>query len=377
MAGNSSRYKPHDTTKRVNKVLDLVNGLPLYKYSLDILSKYSNDIILVVNQDNYNFVLSDVSSKYKVIVGGNTRGESSYKAILEAKGEFVLIHDGARPLITRKLVDAMLYNINDTTHSIICIKKQTSALFDLKIGAEVMDRENYYIIETPQIFNKEIIKEAYLRDLDNNLRYNDDLSVYLKYYPSSNVYFYNNEELNIKVTVSSDLDSVDKILSQRKLVYGTSYDVHQLVQNRPLILGGIKLDYPLGLLGVSDADVISHAIASAILGSLGKRDLGYYFNDQDIVNIGVKSSKILKNIYNIMVRSNYYINNIDVMVILQAPKIATKIEQMCQYYMKLLNINRRQISIKATTNEYLGLIGQSKAIAVKCIVSLRSGNNDR
>ncbi|MDR2867632.1 MAG: 2-C-methyl-D-erythritol 2,4-cyclodiphosphate synthase [Acholeplasmatales bacterium] len=369
MAGEGLRFGSHKTMTKINQV-------PLYQYSLAILRKFSRDVVLVVNQEDYLEVLNAVDDDIKVIIGGTSRGESSLNGIRATSQEWVLIHDAARPLITSSLISNLIQSFDESIDGIIVSRNSDSVIYNQKTQEEGQ-KEDYLIIETPQIFRRELILAAYYQDLDHNLNFADDLRVYLKYHDSSRLKFFLQREPNNKLTWSEDLRLIKSLLLRRDMRIGNSYDVHALVEGRELILGGITIPYHLGLFGVSDADCLSHAIGNAILGALGEKDLGYYFNDQDPDNKGIKSSKILKYIYNIMGKHGYFINNIDVMIILQAPKVAKYIDLMKKYYMKLLNINRHQIAIKATTNEYFGLIGEGQAIAVKCIISLQGDFNER
>lgn len=156
----------------------------------------------------------------------------------------------------------------------------------------------------------------------------------------------------------------------QKYRVGNGYDIHRLVENRRLILGGVEIPFNLGLLGHSDADVLTHAIMDAMLGALSLGDIGKYFPPSDQQYKDINSLELLKSVYELIRSKGYKINNIDTMVQAEAPKILKYSETMKENFSKILEINPDQVSIKATTMEGLGPIGESKAIAAHAIVLL-------
>lgn len=145
---------------------------------------------------------------------------------------------------------------------------------------------------------------------------------------------------------------------------GQGIDVHAFCKDRPLILGGVRIPYKLGLAGHSDADVAVHAIMDALLGAAGQGDIGQQFPDTDPQYTNISSLKLLGKVVQILQAKHYYIGNIDLTVIAQAPKIDPFIENMKQVLAPILKIPADSISIKATTSEQLGFIGRQEGIAV-------------
>ena len=148
---------------------------------------------------------------------------------------------------------------------------------------------------------------------------------------------------------------------------GHGYDVHKLVENRKLILGGVDIPHTKGLLGHSDADVLSHAIADSLLGAVGRRDIGYYFPDTDSRYHGISSLLLLKEVSNMLEEDGYCIGNIDCTLIAQAPKLSPYIEDMKNNIANALKILPKDINIKATTEENLGFTGRKEGIAAHAI----------
>lgn len=149
---------------------------------------------------------------------------------------------------------------------------------------------------------------------------------------------------------------------------GMSYDVHKLVKGTELIIGGVNIPYEKGLLGHSDADVLTHAIMDAILGAIGAGDIGKHFPDTDPLYKGASSLKLLEQVGKILDEEGYEIGNIDSTIIAQLPKMSPYIDQMRKTIAPILKIDVSQINIKATTEEGLGLTGQGEGISSQAIV---------
>lgn len=151
---------------------------------------------------------------------------------------------------------------------------------------------------------------------------------------------------------------------------GIGYDVHQFAQNRPLILGGVEIPHTHGLSGHSDADVLSHAIADAILGSLGLPDIGHYFPPTDASIEGISSLKILEKCRDLVQEHQATLNNVDSTLIAEAPKVLPHAEAMKENIAAALGITTHQIGIKATTNETMGFVGRKEGIAAMAIATV-------
>lgn len=154
---------------------------------------------------------------------------------------------------------------------------------------------------------------------------------------------------------------------------GIGYDVHRLVQDRPLVLGGVKIEHSSGLLGHSDADVLVHAIMDALLGALALGDIGKYFPDTDGAYKDCDSLILLEKVGQLVAQKGYQINNIDSTIIAQAPKLAPYLEIMRENIGRTLDVSGDCVSVKATTEEGLGFTGSEQGIAASAVVSLLKG----
>ena len=156
---------------------------------------------------------------------------------------------------------------------------------------------------------------------------------------------------------------------------GHGYDVHRLEEGADCWIGGIKLKHTKGAVGHSDADVVIHVICDALLGALNLRDIGFHFSDTDEKYKGINSKKLLKKVIDMVRGKNYEVNNIDVTIMAEYPKLSPHINEMQNILSKVMEIEKDLLSIKATTTEGLGFIGREEGIAATCVVLLRSDQN--
>lgn len=151
---------------------------------------------------------------------------------------------------------------------------------------------------------------------------------------------------------------------------GIGFDVHPLVKGESLILGGVDIPYEFGLAGHSDADVLTHALIDALLGAMGQGDIGQKFPDTDQRYRGINSLLLLEEISSLMVKKEYSVNNVDLIILAQAPKLVPFFRKMRNNFSRILQVEEPRINLKATTTERLGFIGRREGIAAQAIISL-------
>jgi 2-C-methyl-D-erythritol 2,4-cyclodiphosphate synthase len=152
---------------------------------------------------------------------------------------------------------------------------------------------------------------------------------------------------------------------------GIGYDVHRLIEGRPLILGGVKVPFERGLLGHSDADVLTHAVMDAILGAMGKGDIGRKFPDSESLYEGADSLGLLREVVEMMHEQGLTVNNLDATLIAQEPKLGPYLEEMCRQLSRVLGVNAEAVNVKATTTEGLGFCGRGEGMAACAVVTLK------
>jgi 2-C-methyl-D-erythritol 4-phosphate cytidylyltransferase/2-C-methyl-D-erythritol 4-phosphate cytidylyltransferase/2-C-methyl-D-erythritol 2,4-cyclodiphosphate synthase len=364
-AGTGSRAQLNQS-----KILYKVNGKPLFLYSVELFLSLGHQVILVVSKEDINEIRKYVTDEIKLVLGGKTRGESVMNGLREVQTPYVFIHDAARPLITKQAV-MEIEKVLQFQDAVLLAEKLTSALkkYNEK-ELTSMNRDDFILAQTPQAFLTEKIRYAYIR---NDKDYVDDISLYQAFYPEDKVKVVINTEPNTKATYPQDFSYIQMILKERdeNLRIGHSFDIHQLVENRPLILGGIQIPFEKGLLGHSDADVLLHAIAEAMLGALALGDLGSFYPDTDPAYKDIDSKRILKETNDLIRQKGYEIGNIDATVYAELPKLNPHIKNIKENISKLLSIRDDQISVKATTYEKMDAIGEQKAIASEAVVILK------
>jgi len=175
--------------------------------------------------------------------------------------------------------------------------------------------------------------------------------------------FIDGETLNNKITFREDINNI-------KTYFGIGFDIHRLIKDKKLYLGGIKIPFHSGLKGHSDGDVILHSIIDALLGAMRKRDIGIFFPDNKSKFKNIRSPKMLKPIIEILYKNNFYINNLDINLICEQPKVSKYRTKIINSLSNLLNLDKDLINLKGKTVEKLGLIGKEKAMACEVICSI-------
>ena len=237
------------------------------------------------------------------------------------------------------------------------VSSNDSIKYRMKNQIYNLKRNNALLTQTPQAFR---FKELYKFAKNEKKKITDEATLFIN--NNFKIKFIPGENQNNKITYLEDLKF-------SKTFYGIGFDIHKLVRNKKLYLGGIKIPFHSGLKGHSDGDVILHAIIDAILGAIRKKDIGTYFpNTKKFKNI--RSPKMLKPIIDDLYKSNFSINNLDINLICEQPKVSRFRDKIINSISKLTTLNKNQINIKGKTVEKLGLIGKEKAIACEVIVSI-------
>ena len=364
-AGKSNRFKSN-----IPKPYHKLGGKTLLEISLSKirLFKEIKKIVVVVNKNHKKYFKPLKIKNVKLIIGGDTRGESTFKALKFLVNQKylhkVLIHDAARPNFSVNLIKKIIIN-SKRFKVVIPVLKVQDALKEKKQNQFYnKKRDNFFTTQTPQLFN---LKEIYNLHKFKKYDYLDDDFSLLKSFDT--VKLIEGEKQNFKITDQNDFSSLKRNLKFNSYV-GIGFDVHRLVPKRPLFLGGLKIPSKLGTLGHSDGDPLLHAITDAILGACRMGDIGTLFSDKNKKFKNISSVIILKSIINKINFHNYYINNIDANIILQEPKLSKYKKKLLINVSKICKISSEKINIKAKTTEKLGVIGKEKAIAAEVILSV-------
>lgn len=374
-------------------------GKPALAHTLQALedSKAVDAVIVVTAKHQVDIAWRTVREygigKVKAVIpGGESRQASVWAGLRQAADiadvEIVVVHDGARPLVEAALIDEAVAAAR--LHGAVGVAvpvKDTIKVRDAEgFVASTPPREDLWAIQTPQAFKFDLLQEAHTRALAEHWMGTDDCM--LVEMLGHKVRLIEGSYRNIKLTTREDLVLATALLAgegedeEDELVYpsrllsprvGMGYDVHRLVEDRPLILGGVEIPYEKGLLGHSDADVLVHAIIDAILGGLAQGDIGQHFPDTDPKWRGANSLDLLRQIREQHILGDPLgpsINHVDCVIVAQRPKLAPYIGQMRTNIAQVLEIPIGRVAIKATTSEGLGLAGRGEGMIAQAVVTI-------
>jgi len=365
-AGDSKRLKSN-TPKPYNKV----NGKTLLEHSLDVFRDFRKikKTLIVYNKKHKKYLNKLSLKNILMIIGGKTRQESTFKALKKIKKigcNKVLIHDVARPFPSKKIINDIIINLKNY-HAVVPLIKINDATKRVKknIIFKNIQRNSLRFSQTPQGFTFKKIYEKHLKNI--NKSFDDDSALFTN--DDDKVVTISGSKKNLKITDKEDLN-IFKSLKKGKTYFGIGFDIHKLIKGRKLYLGGIKIPFAFGLQGHSDADPVLHALIDSLLGACKLGDIGKLFSNKNKKYKNIRSTILLKKVIELIKSKNFSINNIDINIITQKPKIKKYAKKMIDTISELCEINPSQINIKGKTTEKLGLIGKEKAIASEVIVSV-------
>ncbi len=375
-AGSGTRMGGNVTKQRL-----LLLGESIVHRSVRAFAKSSfiSEIVVVTRADEVDILkndLSDFEKPVRFVVGGACRAESSENGFLATSedSEYVMIHDAARCLITPEMIDFVARAVLEygaataSTPLADTLKRST----DGETVESTIPRQNLHVAQTPQAFSKEIYKRALAASKNAKIEITDDnmMAEMIGISP----YLVDTGRENIKITTPSDIDYAEYVLKKRENMkdfrIGHGYDVHKLVPDRPLIIGGVLIPYDKGLLGHSDADVLTHAVMDALLGAAALGDIGRHFPDTSEKYRGISSMILLERVRELLLENGYKVNNIDATLVLQSPKVAPYIDNMKKNIAAALSIEPSAVNVKATTEERLGFTGSGEGAAAHAVVTL-------
>ena len=315
-----------------------------------------------------------VTKLTRIVAGGNTRQQSVANglAALPTEATIVGIHDGARPLIDPDTVSAVIEVASECGAAAVAVPvKDTLKRTDEEgVIIDTPDRANLWRVQTPQVFDRAALCAAMEAAMAAGRDYTDDCQ--LMEAAGFSVRLVTGLDTNLKLTTPEDIRLAQALMAKETTAMriGHGYDVHRLVEGRDLILGGVKIEYEKGLLGHSDADVLTHAVMDALLGAAALGDIGKLFPDNDPAYKGADSIALLRRVVERVNEDGYKIGNIDATVLCQRPKLAPHIPQMREMIADACGVDVKYVSVKATTEEGLGFTGSGEGIAAHCVCLL-------
>ena len=365
-AGDSKRLK-----SSIPKPYQVINNNTLLEHSLKAFEniKKIRKTIIVYNRKHKKYLKKLALRNITIITGGKTRQESTFKALKKINKmncKKVLIHDCARPYPSRKLISGIINKLKNN-HAVVPIVKAYDATkrVEKNMIFKNIQRNSLRFSQTPQGFTFKKIYEKHEKNI--NASFDDDSALFTE--DDEKVVAINGSKTNLKITDREDLN-IFKSLKKGKIYSGIGFDIHKLIKGRKLFLGGIKIPFKLGLKGHSDADPVLHALIDSLLGATKLGDIGKLFSNKNKKYKNIRSTLLLKKVIRLIKSKNFSINNIDINVITQKPKIKKYSKKMIYTISQICGINISQINIKGKTSEKFGLIGKGKAIASEAISSV-------
>jgi 2-C-methyl-D-erythritol 2,4-cyclodiphosphate synthase len=284
----------------------------------------------------------------------------------------VVIHDAARPLVTDSLIRRTIDAAFEAGAAIAALRASDTVKRADAAGrvAETLPRDRIYLAQTPQAFRVEVLRHALTIAADAT----DEAA--LAEQAGHPVQLVEGDPRNLKITTADDLALAERLLGTAEAApnvgirIGNGYDLHRLVDGRPLVLGGVTIPFDKGLLGHSDADVICHAVTDAILGAAGAGDIGRHFPDSDAAWKDADSLDLLRRAAAIVAAAGYAVVNIDVVVVAERPKLAPHVDAIRARVAGAIGCDPPQVSVKGKTNEGVDSVGGGEAIAAHAVALL-------
>jgi 2-C-methyl-D-erythritol 4-phosphate cytidylyltransferase/2-C-methyl-D-erythritol 2,4-cyclodiphosphate synthase len=314
--------------------------------------------------------------RVRVVAGGERRQDSVAQAFdhVAAGTDVVLIHDAARPFVTRDLIARSIDAAAEHGAAIAAVGvtdtvKRAVLSGGRPIVSQTIPRDEIFLAQTPQAFRRDVLEAAVALGR-SGVEATDEAALAER--AGHSVHLIEGDPGNVKITTPSDLTAARRDASNTpQLRAGTGYDLHRLVEGRPLILGGVDVPAERGALGHSDADVVCHATTDAILGAAALGDIGRHFPDTDAAWKDANSVELLRRAAALVRDAGYQVTNVDVVVVLERPKIAPFIDRIRAGVAGALDLDPAFVSVKGKTNEGVDAVGRGEAVAAHAVALLR------
>ncbi|MDA8244887.1 MAG: 2-C-methyl-D-erythritol 4-phosphate cytidylyltransferase [Elusimicrobia bacterium] len=312
---------------------------------------------------------------------GPTRTDSLRSAfrLVSPGAGLVAVHDGARPLVSRELIKACLAGADEAGAAVPAVPlkdtvKTVSA--DGRVFESTPPRSSMMAVQTPQCYRREVLAD--LLAAAEKKDYSDESQVLERLGIKAAVV--RSDYRNIKITTPEDVVIAEAFMKDAKQTTsrsyvavsraGFGYDIHRLVEGRPLILGGVKIEHPRGLLGHSDGDVVLHSICDALLGAISAGEIGVYFPPTDLTIMGISSAAIAEKTLEVLASRKARIINVDATIVAEEPKLKPHYEAIRDSVARILRMDKADVSIKAKSREGLGEVGHGDAIVCYATASV-------
>ena len=367
----------------VPKQLLTIGGESILRRSVRLFAEHArvDEVVVVLPPDLAANVPADLDlpGKPLVVVAGGARRQDSVRNGFDAvrdRADIVVVHDAARPFASADLISRTIDAAVESGAALAAFAASDTVKLAGAAGGtgplvveRTVPRERVFLAQTPQAFRADVLAAAIDAGRADAVATDEAALAEAAGFPVRIVV---GEATNLKITTMTDLRTAEAIAGWERAPartrIGTGYDLHRLVEGRPLILGGVTVPAEKGLAGHSDADVLAHAITDAVLGAVARGDIGRHFPDTDPQWKGASSMAMLAHAVTLAGEAGFDIVNVDAVVIAEHPKLAPHLEAIRASLAAVLGIETARVSVKGKTNEGVDAIGRGEAMAVHAVV---------
>jgi 2-C-methyl-D-erythritol 4-phosphate cytidylyltransferase/2-C-methyl-D-erythritol 2,4-cyclodiphosphate synthase len=363
---------------RPKQFLELTPGRTLLQMSIDALARCElvTEIVVALPPGTAGTAprIDRGNCRVVLVEGGDRRQDSVARAFeqVSTEADVIVIHDAARPFVSAALIERTIQAAAVHGAAIAAVQAVDTvkqAVGATRVVGATLPRDSIYLAQTPQAFRRDVLAEAMAAAGD--LVVTDEAMLVER--AGFQVHLVEGEATNLKVTTAEDLVRARALAGEdnTRMRIGTGYDLHRLVEGRPLILAGVTIPFECGLLGHSDADIVCHAVTDAVLGAAALGDIGRLFPDTDPRWKDADSLELLRAAMQCVRDAGYSASNVDVTVIAERPKLFPHLEAMRANLAAALGIEVAAVSIKGKTNEQVDATGRGEAMACHAVALLR------
>jgi 2-C-methyl-D-erythritol 4-phosphate cytidylyltransferase/2-C-methyl-D-erythritol 2,4-cyclodiphosphate synthase len=356
-AGNSTRFN-----QKVKKQWIRIEDDPLWLFVAKSFEKVAHFKEIIITASANELFYMQKHASYRFVEGGESRQASLKNALSFVKTEHVMVSDVARACIPSIMIEEMIRHRKEADIIVPYLEVSDTVVY---AGATI-DRDAVKLIQTPQLSKTAILQKA----LQQDRLFTDDSSAIKAM--GGKLFYIKGSQKAKKITRYDDLDALACLKQASSDVFvGSGFDVHQFCENKKMVLAGVEIPYEKGFLAHSDGDVALHALIDALLGAIGAGDIGELYPDTDIAHKDADSKEMLAEVVAFITQVGFVINNVDITIMAQAPKISPFKERMREVVAEILGLAPIRVNIKATTTEKLGFVGRKEGVAVNAVASLK------
>jgi 2-C-methyl-D-erythritol 4-phosphate cytidylyltransferase/2-C-methyl-D-erythritol 2,4-cyclodiphosphate synthase len=354
-----------------------VCGVPILQRSVEAFLHHPlvNEVVVALPLEILSApprYLTSARKPVTLVEGGDRRQDSVALALarVSAAAEIVVVHDAARPMVSADLIDRTVAAAVEHGAALAALQATDTVKRATADGVvvETVPRDSIYLAQTPQAFHAALLRDALASGMDAT----DEATLVER--AGIPVRLVAGDPRNVKITTAADVALAERLIggdSVTGIRIGNGYDLHRLVAERPLVLGGVTIPYDLGLAGHSDADAVCHAVTDALLGAAALGDIGQHFPDSEPRWKGADSIQLLTQAASLVRAAGWTIANVDVVVIAERPKLLPFVPRIRENLAAALHCAVEQVSVKGKTNEGVDATGTGQAIATHAVALIQ------